>query len=320
MQAQPTPGCNARDRSEAPPSEKSTPCEVCGDPADGFHAVLDAPVCRRCDRCLPARVDLLAALFDAGDVADLAATCRDAGIDDRLVRLACDPAGDRRVCTDGGIDEERTRPGRHTVTSSVPIGGARNLHHNFDPDGEVDHVTGTVEIEVSGAEGDYPIPARLAREIEAAVCERIDEFAAEMAPDEEPTGDREVRTDGGVDPLRVTCRDCGLDRLWYPNEGEEHHPHDRDTRHEVAYEAAGDRPIRCDGGGETHDEYMRRRRVEAAERQAEALGTIADELGYLNGAMTLFAEHVAPGGYTIEAIAGEVDYYRDVRDREVFGR
>lgn len=56
------------------------------------------------------------------------------------------------------------------------------------------------------------------------------------------------------------------------------------------------------------------------ERQADALERIADELGYLNGAMTLVAEHVAPGGYTVEAIAEEVDFYRDVRDREVLRR
>jgi hypothetical protein len=60
--------------------------------------------------------------------------------------------------------------------------------------------------------------------------------------------------DGGI---RVVCRDCGLERIWYPSDDRRKHKHERVTNHEVAYEAADEiaRPnrgvdLRADGGPE----------------------------------------------------------------------
>lgn len=201
MQPKPTPG-DARDRIEASPPEKSTPCARCDDPADGHHATLDRPVCRDCARRTGPQVDLLAALFDAvDDVPYLAETCRVAGIDDRLVHAACEePTGDRGVRADGGDQGEGPTPR-------------------------------------AGAEG-------------------------------------AVRCDGGEDR---------------------------------------DRPV-------DHFEALDERRTEALERQADALETIADELGYLNGAATILCEDKLDGNWSIESIAEEIDGYRRVRDREVLRR
>jgi hypothetical protein len=83
--------------------------------------------------------------------------------------------------------------------------------------------------------------------------------------------------DGGI---RVVCRDCGLERIWYPREGRRQHAHERATDHEVAYEAADDRVdrgdgIRSDGGLDLEDLAALERLADAAESQVTALERIA---------------------------------------------
>lgn len=96
------------------------------------------------------------------------------------------------------------------------------------------------------------------REVIRAAYDRYGSVRAELLPlleyhrDRLDTGTTDrvpVVTDGGSSPLRVTCRDCDLDRIWYPD-GQDRHHHDHATDHEVAYQEAADRPIRCDGGAD----------------------------------------------------------------------
>lgn len=180
MQAQPTPG-GARDRSDEPRSEKYTPCSTCGDPADGIDARTREPCCRDCGRIRT----------DGGGA--IRVTCRDCGLDrlwfpedgrehhehdrDTDHEVTYEAADDRPIRCDGGV--QKPKADHHTVTSSVTFGPlGRNIMLEFSSDG--DNVSGEVEIEVTGAHSDYPIPARLARELEDAVCERLVEFAEEM--------------------------------------------------------------------------------------------------------------------------------------------
>jgi len=79
----------------------------------------------------------------------------------------------------------------------------------------MDFISGEVSIKVSGATGDYPLPARLSREIEAAVCdvlERDDPFhspASDASDDTPRTPD-----DRPIDDISAVseCGSCG----WAP--------------------------------------------------------------------------------------------------------
>lgn len=142
-----------------------------------------------------------AALFEAADTvgyarSDVIETAREHYVDgDDLDR------GDGPV-TDGGRD---VSAGRRHVTSSINFGGASS-NHVSTPGEDVNHLSGEVSIEVSGASTDYPHPTRLQREIEAAVSDVLDDYA-EHVGDDVDRGDG-IETDGGrlpegqpIDPL-----------------------------------------------------------------------------------------------------------------------
>jgi len=93
---------------------------------------------------------------------------------------------------------------RRTVTSSINFGGASS-NHVATPGDDVNHLSGEVSIEVSGASTDYPHPTRLQREIEAAVSDVLDDYA-ERVSDDVDRGDG-VETDGGV--TTYECDECG---------------------------------------------------------------------------------------------------------------
>lgn len=124
MQRKPTPGDNARDRTEAPPSEKFTTCAFCGDPADGLDARFNGPTCRRCATATPARYDVddlspgdTVAFEHQGEVVQgtIAVVSRQGTVRVRgagAVDIAAsevldvvDHADGRRPVTDGGQDE-----------------------------------------------------------------------------------------------------------------------------------------------------------------------------------------------------------------------
>jgi hypothetical protein len=128
-------------------------------------------------------------------------------------------------------DDSPARRKRRTVTSAVTWGGVGGGRLDL-PGEKMNHVSGEVNIEVSGATGDYPLPARLSREIEAAVVdvlERADRIGEEAdaqrrTPDDRPIDDISavsecdsckwgpaaiILTDGGWE-----CYNCGDD----PNE------------------------------------------------------------------------------------------------------
>ncbi|WP_251328065.1 hypothetical protein [Haloplanus pelagicus] len=98
---------------------------------------------------------------------------------------------------DGG---QEIRPGRRRVTSSITFGGSSG-NHVATPGDDVNHISGEVDIEVSGASSDYPHPTRLQREIEAAVADMLDDYA-ERVSDDVDRGDG-IETDGGEDQFSV---------------------------------------------------------------------------------------------------------------------
>lgn len=95
------------------------------------------------------------------------------------------------------------RPGWRTVESSVRFGSSGRVAIEI-PDDEMHHLSGEVTIKVSGADIDYPLPARLNRELEAAVIDAIEAFGRQVGADID-RGDG-VETDGGTSPA---CPDCG---------------------------------------------------------------------------------------------------------------
>jgi hypothetical protein len=101
------------------------------------------------------------------------------------------------IRTDGGRDASA---GRRTVTSPITFGGYSS-NHVSTPGEDVNHLSGEVTIEVSGASTDYPHPTRLQREIEAAISDVLDDYAERVADDVD-RGDG-VETDGGEDRFSV---------------------------------------------------------------------------------------------------------------------
>jgi hypothetical protein len=71
------------------------------------------------------------------------------------------------------MSDREIRPGRRSVNAQVTFGSA---DLSLGDDETVHHVSGEVQIEVSGAGKDYPYPARIARELEAAVCDRLNDL------------------------------------------------------------------------------------------------------------------------------------------------
>ncbi|WP_251327946.1 hypothetical protein [Haloplanus pelagicus] len=112
---------------------------------------------------------------------------------------------------DGG---QEIRPGRRRVTSSITFGGASS-NYVSTPGDDVNHLSGEVSIEVSGASSDYPHPTRLQREIEAAVADVLDDYTDRVSDDVD-RGDG-VETDGGLltggGRYHVVCSDCTLEDL-----------------------------------------------------------------------------------------------------------
>jgi hypothetical protein len=111
----------------------------------------------------------------------------------QLLQAAAEQSEDEgELVTDGGL-EQNIEPGRHSVESEVRFGGMRTDRLDLPTDG-MNHVSGSVSIEVSGASGDWPWPARVARELEAAVVEALEN----VGPDGRSDGERAaLETDGG---------------------------------------------------------------------------------------------------------------------------
>ncbi|AXG09496.1 hypothetical protein [Haloplanus rubicundus] len=99
-----------------------------------------------------------------------------------------------KIRADGGRD---VSAGRRTVTSSITFGGCSS-NHVSTPGDDMNHLSGEVGIEVSGASTDYPHPTRLQREIEAAVGDVLDDYA-ERVSDDVDRGDGPVTDGGGPD-------------------------------------------------------------------------------------------------------------------------
>lgn len=73
-------------------------------------------------------------------------------------------------------DEEReVRKGRHTITTSVGLGTRGQLEPEID-DEHFHHISGDVEIEVSGADVDRPHTYALVEALEDAVIDTVDGF------------------------------------------------------------------------------------------------------------------------------------------------
>jgi len=117
------------------------------------------------------------------------------GIDARTRQPMCRKCATIRC--DGGRD---VSAGRRRVTSSINFGCASN-NYVATPGDDVNHLSGEVSIEVSGASTDYPHPTRLQREIEAAVSDVLDDYA-ERVSDDVDRGDG-IWTDGGEDQFSV---------------------------------------------------------------------------------------------------------------------
>lgn len=124
------------------------------------------------------------------------------GVDARTRQPMC------RRCASVRCDGGDQRAGRRRVTSSVKFGGART-NQVSTPGDDVNHLSGEVVIEVSGASTDYPHPTRLQREIEAAVLDVIENYG-EKVSDDVDRGDGPV-TDGGrsMSSNLSECRYCG---------------------------------------------------------------------------------------------------------------
>lgn len=95
------------------------------------------------------------------------------------------------------------RPGRRRVTSTVGFGSVSP--NQVATPGDVNHIRGEVNIEVSGASSDYPHPTRLQREIEAAVIDVLENYSKKVVDDVD-RGDGLV-SDGGV--TTYECSKCG---------------------------------------------------------------------------------------------------------------
>jgi hypothetical protein len=133
--------------------------------------------------------------------------------------------------------------------------------------------------------------------------------------------------DGGI---RVVCRDCGLERIWYPSDDRRKHKHERVTNHEVAYEAADElaRPdrgvdLRTDGGrelGPAEATAVLEEMSELAERQTDAIERVADELRYQNAVLSEVVrtlDDVAGDDRTVRtasAVHTAIDDHRVTRD------
>lgn len=88
------------------------------------------------------------------------------------------------VCDGGKITEEAARVKRHQLTETIGIAdGVRTV--TGEPD---EHISGTVEIELSGAESDLDDTATLLRMIEQSVIDAVEEFGADPERLLEQTG------------------------------------------------------------------------------------------------------------------------------------
>lgn len=69
---------------------------------------------------------------------------------------------------------ERSK-GRHEATSSITVGSYGSVAVSIDDD-ETHHISGEVDFEVSGADGDRPHTYALLEQLEDAVIETIEDF------------------------------------------------------------------------------------------------------------------------------------------------
>lgn len=77
----------------------------------------------------------------------------------------------------------------------------------------MDFISGEVNIEVSGATDDYPLPARLSRKIEAAVCDVLERDDPFHGPDSDASADTpRTPDDRPIDDISAVdkCESCGV--------------------------------------------------------------------------------------------------------------